>query len=72
MVYLFVIQISHAFSYAHTCNLTHGKFDLTQVLLDSSMTEFKVTNFRPWLALGMKYELTQDCESHDFRNLADD
>ena len=61
--------MSHAFSYAHTCNLTHGKFDLTQALLDSSMSEFKVTNFRPWLALGMDYELIQDCESQDFRKL---
>lgn len=69
LVYLFVIQVSHAFSYAHTGNLTHGKFDLTQALLDSTLTEFKITNFRPWLALGMDYVMTQDCLSHDFRNL---
>ena len=34
MVYLFIIQISHALSYAHSKDLTHGEFDLTQVVLD--------------------------------------
>ena len=38
-------------------------------MLDSTLTEFKVANFRPWLALGMEYELLKDCESHDFREL---
>ena len=38
MVYLFIIQMSHAFSYAHSQNLTHGMFDLTQALVDTSMT----------------------------------
>ena len=29
MVYLFTIQVSHAFAIAHAANLTHGLFDLT-------------------------------------------
>ena len=69
MVYLFTIQISHALSFAHYNNLTHGQFDLTQVVLDDSFTQFKVTNFRPWLADGRSYDLIQDCQSTGFKNL---
>ena len=29
MVYLFIIQVSNAFSIAHQADLTHGKFDLS-------------------------------------------
>ena len=57
MVYLFIIQVSQAFAYAHSCGLTHGKFDLSQVILDGSLTQFKITNFRPWLAQSQDYNL---------------
>lgn len=61
MVYLFIIQMSHAFAYAHSHGLTHGMFDLTQTLVDNTNTHFKVTNFRPWMAQGKDYSLTKDC-----------
>ena len=72
MVYLFVIQVSQAFAYAHSCNLTHGKFDLSQVILDGSLTEFKITNWRPWLAQSQTYDLLKECHSNNFRNLTSD
>ena len=72
MVYLFIIQVSQAFAYAHSCNLTHGKFDLSQVILDGSFKEFKITNFRPWMAQGQDYDLVQDCVAPNFRNLTPD
>jgi len=50
--------------------LTHGKFDLTQALCDHTLTQFKITNFRPWLAEGKDYELLKHCQSSDFRNLS--
>jgi hypothetical protein len=70
MVYLFIIQISHAFSYAHSSDLTHGMFDLTQVLLDQSKTDFKITNFRPWLMIGKNYEILEHCQSDACRFLS--
>lgn len=39
-------------SIAHASGLTHGKFNLGQVLfvnLSEDHFEFKVTSFRPWL-----------------------
>lgn len=68
MVYLFTIQISHAMAFAHYNNLTHGQFDLTQIVLDDTFSQFKVTNFRPWLAEGRSYDLIQDVTS-DFKIL---
>ena len=59
MVYLFMIQMSHAFSIAHAANLTHGQFDLTQSICDPSAQTYKITNFRPWLAKGKKYHLLE-------------
>ena len=69
MVYLYIIQISHAFSIAHSSNLTHGIFDLTQVLCDSTMSTFKITNFRPWLAQAKHYTFNMDCKNADFKQL---
>ena len=60
MVYLFVIHISHAFSYAHSGDLTHGRFDLTQVILDGTWSDFKIINFRPWLAQGKSYGILDE------------
>ena len=70
MIYLFVIQISSAFSIAHDCNLTHGAFDLTQVLCDYNLSNFKVTNFRPWLVNGRSFSFNSECETSNFRNLS--
>ena len=69
MVYRFIIQISHAFSYAHANNLTHGAFDLTQALVDGTLSQYKVVNFRPWLAYSKNLELLKHCQSAYFKNL---
>lgn len=70
MVYLFVIHISHAFAYAHQGDLTHGMFDLTQTILDSTWSDFKIINFRPWLAYGKNYEFLEDCRADSHKNLS--
>ena len=45
------MQISHAFAIAHHNKLTHGGFNLSQVLLKDfiDVPFFKLTSFRPWL-----------------------
>lgn len=48
-IYLYVIQVSHAFLNAHKSGLCHGDFDLTQVICDRNRENFKMINFRPWL-----------------------
>lgn len=45
-------------------------FDLTQVLLDQTNSQFKITNFRPWLTLGRIYKNLQECNSEECRNLS--
>lgn len=45
--------MSHALAIAHFNDLTHGKFNLSQVIIESADETldptFKVTSFRPWL-----------------------
>lgn len=43
--------MSHAFAIAHYNGLTHGAFNLSQVLLKDfiDVPFFKLTSFRPWL-----------------------
>ena len=50
-VFQFILQISHAFAIAHHNKLTHGGFNLSQVLLKSfvDVPFLKLTSFRPWL-----------------------
>ena len=45
-------------------------FDLTQALVDATMTTFRITNFRPWLALGKRYPNVEECVTDKFRNLS--
>jgi hypothetical protein len=59
-IYQFIIQISSAFECAHASNLTHGKFDLTQVVADEHLNDFKIVNLRPWLLNGRQYPLLDD------------
>jgi serine/threonine protein kinase len=49
MVYQYIIQISNAFAIAHSSNLMHGDFNLSQVICDENFSNFKMINFRPWL-----------------------
>jgi hypothetical protein len=50
-VFQFILQISHAFAISHHNKLTHGAFNLSQVLLKDfiDVPFFKLTSFRPWL-----------------------
>ena len=61
MAYLYTIQISHAFAIAHANNLTHGIFDLSQVIVDPLCNTFKIINFRPWLAKTKQYAFSKEC-----------
>ena len=54
-LFLFLIQVSSAFEFAHENGLTHGDFDLSQVISDVSFRDFQVINFRPWLVTSRKY-----------------
>ena len=38
--------------------------------MDSSWADFKVINFRPWLAIGKNYELLESCQNDEYRNLS--
>ena len=63
-LFQYIIQISHAFAIAHRSGLTHGSFNLSQVLItnrgiinESEPTwtpTFKITSFRPWLTRACK------------------
>ena len=38
--------------------------------MDGSWSDFKIINFRPWLAIGKNYELLDTCQSEEYRNLS--
>jgi hypothetical protein len=50
LVFMFAMQVSQAFEYAHQSDVTHGKFDMTQVVVNDEGVDFKIINFRPYLA----------------------
>ena len=58
VAFQYVIQTAHALAIAHLNDLTHGKFNLSQVLVTDpqheEMPNFKVTSFRPWLVGTLK------------------
>jgi hypothetical protein len=39
-LFLYIMQVSSAFEFAHANDLTHGAFDLSQVVVDHSLNDF--------------------------------